>query len=304
MRREFCTLSDSKYRVKLLVLHQTLMEHVGDFRLHVLCLDDALFGLLSQLALKNTRLIRLKDFVDPKLASKRTTRTLIEWYWTMTPSLPLYILNKHPGTEEIAYLDADLCFYSSPEPMYEEIGDAPMMVIPHHFTPKDEKRQAGNGRFNVGLVWWRRCETALAQLRWWREKCLDWCHLWQSQGRFADQGYLNNAPEEYGAHILEHPGCNLAPWSMGLYNYKLAHGGEVYVSTGRKQSGPGAFYEDLWPLIFFHFNEFRVSDESTADFFRGYYARTPFVEKYIYAPYEKRLREQIERIRPYVQSTR
>jgi hypothetical protein len=287
--RNFCTLFDSNYRAKGLVLHHTLMQHVKNFHLYILCLDDALFGLLSQLDLENTTLIRLEDFLDPALASKKDTRTYVEWIWTMTPSLPLYILRNYPGLSEIGYVDADIAFFTDPQPMYDEIGDAPCIVIPHRFPPDRDKSE--NGKYNVSLVWWRNTPEMIDLLHTWRLQCLDWCHLWPSQGRFADQGYLNDWPEKWGAHVLQHLGCNLAPWNMGQYGYTWMPEGRLLIDT-------------LWPLIFFHFHEFQINNEWAHDFFRGHYARPHVVEKHVYAPYEKMLGEQIERIRPYVQGTR
>jgi hypothetical protein len=292
--RNFCTLFDSDYRAKGLVLHHTLMQHVGDFHLYILCLDDALHGLLSCLKLENTTLIRPQDFLDPALQSKKTQRSRTEWIWTMTPSLPLYCLENYPDIEEIAYVDADIAFFSNPQPMYDEIGDAPCMVIPHRFPPGRDKSE--NGLYNVSLVWWRHTPGMVDLLRTWRHQCLDWCHCWPSDGRFADQGYLNDWPEKRGAHVLEHLGCNLAPWNMGQYDYYY-----------RPEEGLGIRQGDsifTYELIFFHFHEFRIVNEWTHDFFRGHYARPHIIERCVYAPYEKMLGEQIERIRPYVQSTR
>ena len=286
--RNYCTLFDSGYRAKGLALHQSLVEHVRDFRLYILCLDDPLYGLLSRMELENVTLISIDEFLDPALVAAKENRCHVAWIWTMTPSLPLKILKRHPDLEEIAYVDADLFFFNSPESMHEEIGDADSMVIPHRFPPGKEKLE--NGKYNVSLVWWRRCEKTMEQLVEWRHQCLDWCHEWVTpDGKFADQGYLNDWPEKWGSHVLGHLGCNLAPWNMGQYGYRLL-GKKVYVEMDK--------------LVFFHFHEFKITNELAHDFYRGHYPRPSFVEKYIYAPYEDALRKQIERIRPYVQSTR
>lgn len=288
MDRNFCTLADSGYRAKLLALHASMLKHIGGFHLYILCLDNSLLGLLTSLALENVTLVSMEDFLDPALAARQEDRSRVAWIWTMTPSLPLYLLRRFPDLREIAYADADLLFFSSPEPMFEEIGGADSMVIPHRFPPGREKLE--NGTYNVSLVWWRRTDKTMEQLQGWRFQCLDWCHEWVApDGKFADQGYLNDWPEKWGSHVLGHLGCNLAPWNMGQYGYRML-GNEIYVEMDR--------------LIFFHFHEFKVQNEWAHDFHRGDYPRPAFVEKHIYAAYEAALKEQIERIRPYVQSTR
>jgi len=302
--RNFCTLFDSNYRTKGLVLHQTLMHHMPDAHLYILCLDDPLYGLLSILKPENTTLIRLDDFLDPALRSKKNSRTYTEWVWTMTPSLPLYILRAYPHLKEIAYVDADIAFFHHLQPMYDEIGDAPCMVIPHRFPPGKEKLE--NGKYNVSLVWWRNTPRMIDLLQTWRGQCLDWCHYWpDTSGRFADQGYLNDWPEEWDAHVLQHHGCNLAPFNMGQYEYRYldfpAPGREpeicIYTSLTEEQVTG-------YKLIFFHFHEFQVKNELGAQFFRCNYARPNIIDKYVYPAYETALRHQIERIRPHVQHTR
>lgn len=296
--RNFCTLFDSNYRVKGLALHQSLLEKVGDFHLYILCLDDTLLGLLSQLKMAQTTLIPFADFADSAIMATKTKRTPTEWIWTMTPSLPLFVLERYPEIAEIAYVDADLYFFGSPQPMYAEIeaSGQDSMVIPHRFPPDRAKTE--NGLYNVSLVWWRRCPKTLEQLRHWRGQCLDWCHYYPivERGWFADQGYLNDWPQTWGSHVLQHEGCNVAPWNMGLYDYFFQNEMDVWLKR------PGG--EERWPLVFFHFHEFRITNEWTHQFFRTNYPRPAFVDKHIYEPYEKALGKQIERIRPYVHSTR
>ena len=59
---------------------------------------------------------------DPALLSTKTDRTPVEYCWTATPALPLYMLETRPELDEITYLDADLLFFADPEPLFEEMG--------------------------------------------------------------------------------------------------------------------------------------------------------------------------------------
>ena len=53
MRNEFCTLFDSGYAMRGLVLYHSLARVCDDFRLRVFCMDDETKLILDRLALPN-----------------------------------------------------------------------------------------------------------------------------------------------------------------------------------------------------------------------------------------------------------
>ena len=64
------------------------------------------------------------------------------------------------------------------------------------------------GRFNVGMVSFRNDVAGLACLSRWREKCIEWCYDRVEDGKFADQGYLDDWPTEHeGVVVLDMQGC-------------------------------------------------------------------------------------------------
>src|SRR5204863_5119257 len=91
MATEFCTLFDSRYLLKGLVLHETLMRARPDARLTVYCFDDAAQELLGALALPGVETIALAELErgDAELAAVKGDRSAGEDCWTATPSLPL-----------------------------------------------------------------------------------------------------------------------------------------------------------------------------------------------------------------------
>ena len=48
------------------------------------------------------------------------------------------------------------------------------------------------GIYNVGWVGVRNDPDGIAVIKWWREKCIEWCHDYVDGDRFADQGYLDS----------------------------------------------------------------------------------------------------------------
>lgn len=241
MRYYFCTYFDKNYLPRGVALYDSLRRHCTDFRLWVLCMDAESYATLSTMALTDVVLIRLEDFErgDMELRQAKSNRNLVEYYFTCTPSLPLYILKHAPEVDLITYLDADLYFFSDPAPIYEEMNGKSIAVIPHRF-PESMKHLYKSGTYNVGWLSFRRDEEGLACLRWWRERCNEWCYDQIEPDRFADQKYLNQWPRLFkGLSIIQHKGANLAPWNVA--NYKL-------------RDEAGRVVVDGQPLIFFHFH--------------------------------------------------
>ena len=237
----FCTYFDSHYLLRALALYQSLKQHCPSFRLWVLCMDSVCYETLFELKLPNVHLITLEDFEagDEELLRAKKNRTLIEYYFTCTPSLPLFILNRHPEVDEITYLDADLFFFGNPIPLYDEIGGNSIAIIEHRFPPYLRNSEK-NGIYNVGWLAFKRDKHALACLQWWRQQCIEWCYDRVEDGRFADQKYLDTWPDRFpGVIVLRHKGANLAPWNVA--NYKI-------------REDKGRVWVDEQPLIFFHFH--------------------------------------------------
>jgi hypothetical protein len=237
----YCTYFDSGYLARGLALYESLVQHSDSFELWILCMDDTSYEALTKLELPGIRLISLEDLEesDPQLREARKTRSLIEYYFTCTPSLPLYILNSYPEVDAITYLDADLFFFADPSPLYAEIANNSIGIIEHRFPPHLLYKKK-YGTYNVGFVFFKRDQQGLDCLRRWREQCLEWCYDRVEEDRFADQKYLDNWPNNWsGVVVLQHKGANLAPWNLSNYE----------ISTRRKK-----VFVDEQPLIFFHFH--------------------------------------------------
>jgi len=246
----FCTYFDANYLTRGLALYKSLCSHCGrPFILWVLCFDDETYATLSRLNLPGVRLIAQQEFEadDEALVRAKADRSRVEYYWTCTPSLPLYVLRHDPEVGLITYLDADLYFYSDPEPIYDELGDGSILIVEHRYASEYAYFAQRAGVYNLGWMSFRRDANGLECLAWWRERCLEWCYSRYEDGKFGDQLYLNDWPERfYGVVILKHKGAGLAPWNVSKYHLEIKK---------------GHLYIDNEPLIFFHFHGFRCINE-------------------------------------------
>ena len=238
----FCTFFDHRYLDRGLALYRSLQEHCSSFRLWILCMDQLSYDTLSQMSLSNAHLIALEDFErgDEELLKAKQNRTLIEYYFTCTPSLPLFILKNWPEIDMITYLDSDLFFFADPAPVYDEIANHSIAIIAHRFPPATRHFE-NHGIYNVGWISFKHDEYGLTCLRWWRGRCIEWCYTRYEDGRFADQKYLDDWPTRFqNVIVLEHKGANLANWNLANYEVQLVDENQILV--------------DEQPLIFYHFH--------------------------------------------------
>ena len=217
--RHFCTYFDSNYLPRALALYHSLRQHAGDFTLDVLCLDSLTCDILTALKLPGVNLLTLRELEadDFALVQAKQNRSWLEYIWTLTPSLIIHS-QKRATCAVVTYLDADLYFYSSPEPVFDEFAEASIMLIPHRFARRAEVAAQRNGVFNVGMMAFRKDAEGHAALNWWRHQCLSACHAEPSGGKFGDQKYLDDWPVRFrGVKIISHKGANLAPWNISGY---------------------------------------------------------------------------------------
>jgi hypothetical protein len=273
MALHFCTYFDHRYLAYGLALYQSLVRCAGQpFTLFVLCLDDITFDFLRNLSLPDVRLIRLSDLEEayPSLVTARENRSQTEYYFTLTPALPCYLLEQNPGIESLTYVEADLYFYSTLDPVYKELGDGSILIVPY--------RHAMGVTYNVGLLVFRNDETGRACLDWWRQRCIEWCYRRHENGKFGDEGYLEDWPSRFpNVVVSQHKGIGFAPWNTAKYTLSVRD---------------GVVFVDSDPLVFYHFGAVRMTRSFLLRHNLPRYSTrmTPSLRKLVYAPYVRALR--------------
>jgi hypothetical protein len=244
MNCQYCTLFDHRYLPRGLAMIRSLRRAAPGSVVWVLCLDNLAQEMLSRIGEPGVCAVSLDSLEasDPSLARvKHDGRSLVEYYFTCKASLIAYVLHAAPEADVVSYLDADLWFFSNPAPLFEEAANAPVILTPHRFPPRRHNFEA-YGKYNAGWLSFRRSEEGLSCLKWWHDRCLDWCRdrVDEENQRFADQRYLDFFANRFrGTHALRHKGANLGPWNVGACQL-AARVNTVLV--------------DAEPLIFFHFH--------------------------------------------------
>ena len=129
----FCTYFDINYLSRAVVLCNSLRRVCRDAMLFGLCFDDESFQALTRLELNSFLPISLEEFEseDDALRSIKAERSRVEYYFTCTPSLPRFLFRKFPEIDFLTYLDADLCFFADPSPVFDELSSASVGIIEH-----------------------------------------------------------------------------------------------------------------------------------------------------------------------------
>ncbi len=270
--RYFCTLFDANYLIKGLAMLRSLRQHCDEAIVYVLCMDDQTQVLLEKLDLPHVRCISLAEMETPDLLEVKPGRNVAEYCWTLSPCLPWHVLQHHPEVDAITYLDADLYFYSSPKPIFDEIGDASVAIIEHRFPPQFKHMEV-RGRFCVEWVSFRRDNEGMACLKRWRDQCIEWCFYRLEENRMGDQKYLDAWPRDFSSvHIIEHLGAGVAPWNFGQYRF------------GQRDNGMLTVNDD--PLIFYHFHQFQLLSNGRFDRISAAYKVLGKEPETVYKQYE------------------
>lgn len=254
MKYNFCTLFDSNYLSRGINLYNSLENNCENFHLYIFAFDEECFLTLSELGLKNATAISLKEFEDEELLKIKPTRSRAEYCWTCTSATILYCLNNY-AIDNCTYLDADMFFYSSLNPIFEEIGNSSIALTGHNYTPKYDQ-SISSGIYCVQFVFFRNDLHGLKALNWWKDACVEWCYARLEDGKFGDQKYLDDWTERFeNVHVINNRGVGVAPWNVQQFDLEsIKENPRLFIKEESNNS---------IDLIFYHFHNLSFVKKST-----------------------------------------
>jgi hypothetical protein len=259
---------------------------VDEFELNILCHDNDTYRILKQLDLNELYLIHIEELEEayPILKKLKKERSIIEYYFSTTPILPHYLLKTKKDIELITYLDADLFFYNNINPIYDELGNGSIYIIPHRFNLENkENGEKNGGKFNVGMVIFRNDSEGLSCLDTWKNQCIENCFLDEENfSSLGDQQYLHEWPNKYSDVVVsQNIGVGAGGWN--ILDYQFQKRNDIITIDGQI-------------LIMLHLNFIDILNKY---FITG----TPRWHLWkIYSPYIKALRVSINRVKMIDQS--
>ena len=241
----YTTAFDSKYLTRGIAMVRSLLQNSPHSKLAVLCLDAGTETAMRTLSTShNVAVLTLNDMNQEIVNQIKSNRPYREFCWTLSALLCEYHLTC--GEDEVVYLDADIYFFSDPEPILQESRKGDVAAIKHRF-PNRLKKYESNGLFNVQWVYFANTLIGRAACRNWYEQCLESCAYLPKKGIVGDQKYLDEWPELYPTFVeIKNQGAGVAPWNHEIYKPYLEK--SIWKVNGES------------PLVFYHFHGLRIFD--------------------------------------------
>ena len=280
-RYNFCTLFDSYYLTRGVALYRSLELYCDNFHLYIFSFDEKSYIILEKLNLIHATIISLKDFENIDLIRIKPTRTVAEYRWTCTASTIWYSIHKF-NLDHCTYLDADMLFFSSPRPIYEEIGSNSVGITPHNFSPKLKSSEI-YGKYCVQFNYFKNDSDGLKALNWWKNICIEWCYAKMEDDKYGDQKYLDYFKEKFNNVCeISHIGAGVAPWNISKYAIESIEN-IIMICQKKKMI-------EKYPLIFYHFQGLKFNDNKDVVIAEPSFLKIPESGlKYIYEPYINQL---------------
>jgi hypothetical protein len=281
----YCTFFDSGYLSRGITMIESIRSFDAGSQIYILALDGFVAEYFRKLALERVTVLTVEQLEDfcPELLGVKSSRSRMEYYFTCTPQLFKFIFSQQPDAGlTLSYLDADLYFFSDPRQIREALGDSSVGITAHRFK-NPPKIQLQYGLFNAGFLTFRDDANGHVVLDWWANRALEWCFDKPSDGRYANQGYLNSFPDFPGVAIYPSHGMNAAPWNTR---------GAVYSRDAR-----GSVLVDGDALVFFHFHGMRKWGRRFVTSELVYRSRlTNALRNLVYVPYAAHLMQNDARV--------
>lgn len=248
----FCTLFDSNYLDKGLVTINSLQKYIEQEKIYVLAMDEKCYAILTNYyaSRENVIIISLKEFENDELKEIKKTRSRAEYCWTCSASLIAYVLEYYKE-EYCTYIDADLCFYSDPRCVIQEMDEQnkTVQIIEHRFRMNYDGKlqQLNSGRFCVEFMTFKNVDSAKRVLDVWRKQIIGNCSASMDMNTFGDQMYLNSWEEDYDCvWVTRKNGAGVAPWNFNRYKFSRISEKRIMLFFDEEK-------EEI-PLIFYHFH--------------------------------------------------
>jgi hypothetical protein len=216
----FVTLHDSAFMPLSLCLYSSLVEHSPTAHLTVVCMDDESYGYYFRLNLSNVSAVSPREWMTEELCDIKASRNRREFCWTMASHSFEIAWKRHPDAERFTYVDADLCFFSDPKSLIDEMLSfkKSVLITEHAYDPRYDQSST-SGIYCVQFITFSKTATALVVLREWQRQCVECCSETRNGVAFGDQMYLNTWPTRYTqiVHVYQHPARTLAPWNIDFF---------------------------------------------------------------------------------------
>ena len=250
--KHLTALSDYKYLPYGVALIESLQKTATvPWVLHYYCIDSESYSILERLKLPNvvayspdvlTRSpLILPGSLEYKLSVLKQKE--FQYYcWSLASVFTRYIMT-NVQCDSVTYIDSDIYFYKDIARLFQKFGDKHCGIFRHrHF---DMNKDYVEGKYNVGVVYFRNSTLGKRLLNWWAEAVVNKSH--PQYATCGDQKYLEFFPTVCSPselYIDEGIGHG-ASWQWEIYDLSRLSDG-IVIWNGEEQE-----------LVFNHFSRFQ-----------------------------------------------
>lgn len=234
---------NSKYLIRGLAMIYSLRTTGFSAPILVVAHDNQSKEYVEQMNFIEVEVILLTELERryPELVAAKNGRSLVEYFYCLSPFVINFVFDNYPA-KRVVYLDADLYFYKSPDPLINTSGKVNVVVVAHNYPERFNHLQI-YGKYNVGWLQFSRTKIGLDALNWWADACLSSTSSKLSSKVYGDQKYLDEFECRFpGIEIRRNLGENLAPWNLFGKSLKVSNGLPMVNNL---------------PLYYFHFSGIR-----------------------------------------------
>jgi len=187
-------------------------------------MDEKTKEILDKLKLNHVKIITLKEIETEALLNAKKDRTVAEYCWTLTPQTPKIVFDREPTAQRVTYLDADMFFLKSPEPIFSEFeSSGKSVLITEHAYDAEYDHSQTCGQYCVQFMSFNRDKSESFRI-WWADNCTKWCYAYKEENKFGDQKYLEQWDDQFPdeVHVLKQVEVLIAPWNAKRFPYSGA----------------------------------------------------------------------------------
>lgn len=205
-------------------------------------MDETVLEAVAKINESTLKAIPLADVeeMDPRLLEIKPSRSRGEYCWTLTSFTYQAVFAKDPSASRVTYIDADLYFFGPASNLLKEMDESgsDVLITEHAYAPEYRQEERA-GIYCVQFLPVRANASGLEVIKWWQDRCIEWCYARFEDGKFGDQKYLDDWPQRWSGRVsvLQNKALTLAPWNVnhlcqgeptGIYHF---HGLRIFDSS-------------------------------------------------------------------------
>ena len=251
--KHLTALSDQKYILYGVALIESLEKSTIPWTLHYYCMDEKTYQYITFLRHPNVVAYKPETLVgvgfeipvvQNRVRLNRLKNNNYQYFcWSLASVFTDYIMNRI-ACDSVTYIDSDIYFHRDLKGLFDAIGTVDVGIFKHrHYV--DPNMNYEDGRYNVGVVYFKASQKGKSLLSWWADAVLQ--QKYPEYATCGDQKYLEYFPKVCSPSEIFIDGDvgHGASWHWEVYDLsKLKE--KIVIWNGKEQE-----------LLFTHFSKFK-----------------------------------------------